>query len=81
MSGFTESAKLVTVGVVVSLAMPSESIWRRAAFDMQSPLAAALPFSPFASTSIPSNVMIGYGAIYLLVALVAGLFSFYQRDL
>ncbi len=81
MSGFTESAKLVSTGIVVSLIMPSESIWRRAAFDMQSPLAAALPFSPFASTSIPSNVMIGYGGVYLLVALFAALFSFYRRDL
>jgi ABC-type transport system involved in multi-copper enzyme maturation permease subunit len=81
MSGFTESARLVTVGVVVSLIMPSESIWRRAAFDMQSPLAAALPFSPFASTSIPSNVMIGYGGVYLIVALCAALYSFQRRDL
>ena len=81
MSGFTESTKLVTTGVVVSLIMPSESIWRRAAFDMQSPLAAALPFSPFASTSIPSNVMIGYGGVYLIAALVAALISFYHRDL
>jgi Cu-processing system permease protein len=81
MSGFTESARLVTVGVIVSLIMPSESIWRRAAFDMQSPLAAALPFSPFASTSIPSNVMIGYGVVFLLVALFAGLYNFYRRDL
>jgi ABC-type transport system involved in multi-copper enzyme maturation permease subunit len=81
MSGFTESARLVTVGVVVSLIMPSEAIWRRAAFDMQSPLAAALPFSPFASVSIPSNVMIGYGGIYLIVALCAALYSFHCRDL
>jgi hypothetical protein len=81
MSGFTESARLVTVGVVVSLIMPSEAIWRRAAFDMQSPLAAALPFSPFASVSIPSNVMIGYGGVYLIVALCAALYSFHCRDL
>jgi Cu-processing system permease protein len=81
MSGFTESAKLVMTGIIVSLLMPSEAIWRRAAFDMQSPLAAALPFSPFASTSIPSNLMIGYGALYLLIALFAALFSFYLRDL
>lgn len=81
MSGFTESARLVTLGVIVSLIMPSESIWRRAAFDMQSPLAAALPFSPFASTSIPSNTMLGYGGVYLLIALFAALYSFYARDL
>ena len=81
MSGFTESARLVTVGVAVSLVMPSESIWRRAAFDMQSPLAASLPFSPFASVSIPSTTMIEFGGVYLVVALCAGLYSFYRRDL
>jgi ABC-type transport system involved in multi-copper enzyme maturation permease subunit len=49
MSGFTESAKLVTIGIVTSLIMPSEAIWRRAASEMATPLAASLPFSPFAN--------------------------------
>jgi Cu-processing system permease protein len=81
MSGFTESARLATVGMVSSLIMPSEAIWRRAEFDMQTPLAAALPFSPFATVSIPSRMMIGYAMIYLLVALMLSLYHFGQRDL
>jgi ABC-type transport system involved in multi-copper enzyme maturation permease subunit len=81
MSGFTESTHLVLLGVISSLIMPSEALWRRAAYEMQSPIAGSLPFSPFASVSIPSNVMIGYAGIYLLVALAVALFHFHQRDL
>jgi len=81
MSGFTESARLATVGIVSSLIMPSEAIWRRAEFDMQTPLAGALPFSPFANVSIPSRSMIAYAVIYLLVALLLSLYHFGERDL
>lgn len=81
MSGFTESAHLVTVGVVTSLMMPSESIWRRAAFEMQTPLADSLPFSPFANVSIPSPTMIGYAGFYMLIALVIAIYHFQVRDL
>ncbi|HKS76180.1 MAG TPA: ABC transporter permease, partial [Terriglobales bacterium] len=42
MSGFTESAHLVLLGVISSLIMPSEAIWRRAAYEMQSPVAGSL---------------------------------------
>jgi Cu-processing system permease protein len=81
MSGFTESSRLVAVGIVTSLIMPSESVWRRAAFEMQAPLAGSLPFSPFANVSIPSATMIGYAGFYLLVALGVALYHFQERDL
>jgi ABC-type transport system involved in multi-copper enzyme maturation permease subunit len=81
MSGFTDSARLASVGVLTSLIMPSEAIWRRAEFDMQSPLAGALPFSPFTNVSIPSRVMIGYAVAYLLIALLLAVFRFQRRDL
>jgi Cu-processing system permease protein len=81
MSGFTESGRLAAVGIVTSLVMPSEAIWRRAAFDMQTPLAGSLPFSPFANASIPSQVMIGYSCFFLLVALAVATYHFGVRDL
>ena len=81
MSGFTESAHLVLLGVISSLIMPSEAIWRRAAYEMQSPVAGSLPFSPFSNISVPSNTMIGYAGVYLLVALGAALYHFHRRDL
>jgi Cu-processing system permease protein len=81
MSGFTESGRLAAVGIVTSLVMPSESIWRRAAFEMQTPLAGSLPFSPFANVSIPSPTMIGYSCFFLLVALAVAIYHFAVRDL
>jgi ABC-type transport system involved in multi-copper enzyme maturation permease subunit len=81
MSGFTQSERLVTVGVVVSLIMPSESVWRRAAFEMQSPLAGSLQFTPFANVSVPSGTMIGYATTYIAVALCIAVCHFRMRDL
>ena len=81
LSGFMEGSRLVMVGIVSSLIMPSEAVWRRAAFEMQSPLAGALQFSPFADISVPSMAMIGYASVYLLVALVIAIYHFDQRDL
>ena len=81
MSGFTEGSRLVMVGIVSSLIMPSESVWRRAAFEMESPLAGALQFSPFADISVPSVAMIGYTCVYLLGALAVAIYHFQHRDL
>jgi Cu-processing system permease protein len=81
MSGFTESAHLVLLGVISSLIMPSEAIWRRAAYEMQSPVAGSLPFSPFSNISVPSTTMIAYACVYLVVALGVALFHFHSRDL
>lgn len=81
MSGFTESAKLVSVGVFTSLIMPSEAVWRRAAFEMQSPLTGSLQFTPFANVSIPTWTMIGYAIAYLCAALCVALYHFRIRDL
>jgi Cu-processing system permease protein len=81
LSGFTEGSRLVMVGIVSSLIMPSEAIWRRAAFEMESPLAGALQFSPFADISIPSVAMIGYACVYLLVTLIIAVYHFHDRDL
>jgi Cu-processing system permease protein len=81
MSGFTEGSRLVMVGIVSSLIMPSEAIWRRAAFEMESPLAGSLQFSPFADISVPSLAMIAYAGVYLLVALAIAMYHFGKRDL
>jgi ABC-type transport system involved in multi-copper enzyme maturation permease subunit len=71
----------VNVGVVCSLILPSEAIWKRAAFEMQSPLVAALGFSPFITNSVPSPMMMIYAGLYLLVALGLALRQFQRRDL
>ncbi len=80
-SGFSQSAHIVTLGIVSSLIMPGESLWRRAAYEMQTPLAGSLSFSPFANISIPSGTALGYAGVYLLVVLFVGIRQFGQRDL
>ena len=81
MSGFTQSSRLVTLGIVSSLVMPTEAIWRRAVFEMQSPLAGSLQFTPFADVSVPSGAMIIYAGVFGLVALAIAIFRFARRDL
>jgi ABC-type transport system involved in multi-copper enzyme maturation permease subunit len=71
----------INIGIVCSLIMPSEALWRRAAYEMQSPLVAALGFSPFTSNSTPSPIMLGYAGLYLLAALFLALRQFQRRDL
>jgi ABC-type transport system involved in multi-copper enzyme maturation permease subunit len=77
----TQNDTAVQVGIVTSLIIPSESLWRRAAFEMQSPISAALRMSPFGTISIPSPLMIGYAAIYLVITLMAAVSIFKHRDL
>ncbi|MGH9445398.1 MAG: ABC transporter permease, partial [Terriglobia bacterium] len=77
----TDSPRAVEVGVIASMIMPSESLWRRAAFEMQSPVVGALSMSPFSNASVPSLAMIGYSAVYLAIALVLALRCFSARDL
>jgi hypothetical protein len=61
--------------------MPGESLWRRAAYEMQTPLAGSLSFSPFANVSIPSTTAVGYAGVYLVAVLAAPVYHFSQRDL
>lgn len=68
------------VGIITSLIIPSESLWKRAAFEMQAPLTGTFG-SPFTTTSVPSPLMIGYAFLYLLVVLWLAVRIFQQRDL
>jgi Cu-processing system permease protein len=77
----TQTPRAVTVGIIASVVMPSEALWRRAAFEMQSPLANALRISPFSTLSVPSMAMVFYAALYLAIALVIAIRRFSQRDL
>lgn len=70
----------VKVGIITSLLIPSESLWRRATFEMQAPLTGAFG-SPFASPSAPSTLMVVYAFLYLVVTLVFAIRIFQKRDL
>ena len=71
----------VQVGIVTSLLFPTEAIWRRAAFEMQTSVATILQMSPFTTLSVPSVVMVVYAILYLLVVLAATVRIFKGRDI
>ena len=78
---FIQNQTAVNVGIISSLIIPSEALWKRAAFEMQSPLVSALGFSPFTSGSMPSPVMVLYGLVYAVLALLLAISFFNRRDL
>lgn len=80
-SGFSQSTQIVTLGVSSSLLMPTESIWRRAAFEMQTPLAGSLSFSPFANVSIPSVSALIYAGVFAVCVGGGALWRMRARDL
>jgi ABC-type transport system involved in multi-copper enzyme maturation permease subunit len=78
---FARKQAAVNVGVASSLIFPSEALWKRAAFEMQSPLVKALGFSPFSAPSPPNAVMVGYAVVFALTALALAIHRFSSRDL
>jgi ABC-type transport system involved in multi-copper enzyme maturation permease subunit len=76
-----QSSAAVRVGVISSLLLPVEALWRRAAYLMQPPLAREIPASPFSTASVPSEAMVIYAVLYALVAIGLSIYSFNRRDL
>jgi len=71
----------VNIGIITSLIMPSEALWKRAVYEMQSPLAAAFGITPFSSISTPSPLMVIYAGIYSGIAISLAIWFFKKRDL
>lgn len=75
-----QSNDAVRIGIIASLILPVEALWRRVAYLMQPPLTNSLP-GPFSTPSVPSEAMVIYAAIYAAIALLLAMRSFGQRDL
>lgn len=71
----------VNIGIICSLIMPGEALWKRAAYEMQSPLSAAVGYSIFSAGSAPSPLMVVYAILYTLAALGLAIRLFSRRDL
>jgi ABC-type transport system involved in multi-copper enzyme maturation permease subunit len=74
---------VVNVGVISSLILPTEAVFRRAAYLMSSATAQALGFSsgPMFVVSVPSPLMVAYAALYLLALVGLAVRQFNRRDL
>jgi Cu-processing system permease protein len=75
-----QSHAAVNIGIVTSLLMPVEALWRRASYLMQPPIMSSIP-SPFSGTSPPSQAMVIYAALYAAAALGLAMRVFSRRDL
>jgi Cu-processing system permease protein len=71
----------VRIGIITSLVVPTEALWRRAAYEMQTPLASALGMSPFGAFSVPSVAMVLYAVVYLVIVLAIAVSTFRHRDI
>jgi len=71
----------VQVGIVSSLIIPTEALWRRAIYMIQSPLSSALEMTPFSTLSVPSTLMVVYAFVYLAVMLWLAINTFKHRDI
>jgi Cu-processing system permease protein len=73
----------VNTGIIVSLLVPSEVMWKRAAYLLQPPMLSNLGFdaTPFGAASTPSPLMVVYAALYVIVGLLVAMRLFSTRDL
>ena len=71
----------VRIGIITSLVVPTEALWRRAAYEMQTPLAGALGMSPFGAFSVPSLLMVLYAIVYLVIVFAIAVSTFNHRDI
>ncbi len=70
-----------SIGTIVSLLVPADSMWQLAASRMQPPLMRELHLSPFSPVSVPSPAMVVWTAGYVLAVLFAALLLFRRRPL
>ena len=75
------SEAAVNIGIITSLILPSEALWRRASYLMQASLIRNLPSNPFGTASVPSPAMVVYAGLYVVALLGVALWIFDRRDL
>ncbi|MBC7236501.1 MAG: ABC transporter permease subunit [Chloroflexi bacterium] len=77
----TYNETAVDIGILTSLLVPSEAMWKKAAAIMQPAIVVALPVSPFSMGLAPSSAMILYAVAYTMALLALAVYSFNHRDL
>lgn len=79
------SASLVNAGIISSLIMPADAIYRRLSYTLlassDNPMRALEQMGPFGSQSPPSNAMLLYTLVYMTAALAMAVRAFNRRDI
>jgi ABC-type transport system involved in multi-copper enzyme maturation permease subunit len=76
-----DSPAAAQVGIVSSLVMPVEALWRLAAYLMQPPLLNTINVSPFSLGATPSGAMVVYAGFFVVAFLGLAIRAFASRDL
>lgn len=72
----------VDIGIITSLIMPTEILWRKATAVLEPQLAGGFQFAgPFSVGSQPSDLMILYAILYVLALMAVAVWLFSNRDL
>jgi Cu-processing system permease protein len=78
------NTSVVNIGIISSLILPTEAVFRRAAWLMSTPATQALgglANGPFFVVSVPSPAMVVYAFFYLVLLLGVAVRQFGRRDL
>jgi ABC-type transport system involved in multi-copper enzyme maturation permease subunit len=81
--GLLNNATMEDIGIISSLVMPSDTLWKMASNWLQPtlPSLTAQMVSPFSAITPPSLWMLAYAGIYMLFAVGASMWVFQRRDL
>jgi len=73
----------IHLGILSSLLIPTEALWKRAAYEVSSPLIRSLGVGagPFTTVSVPNPLMILYATVYTAVMITIAVRRFSKRDL
>jgi Cu-processing system permease protein len=72
----------VDIGIAASLIMPADVLWKKAmSLFLPEFTGSVMSGGPFAVTSQPSDLMIGYALVYMAGLLLLAMWSFSSRDL
>lgn len=78
---FAHNETAVDIGILSSLLVPSEAMWKMASYGMQPPAVRGLAVSPFSLATAPSTAMLIYALVYTAALLVLAVYSLNRRDL
>lgn len=78
---FAHNETAVDIGILSSLLVPSEAMWKMASYGMQPPAVRGLGVSPFSLATAPSTAMLIYALVYTAALLVLAVYSLNRRDL
>ena len=76
-----DSPSAAQVGIISSLLLPVEALWRLAAYLMQPPLLNTINISPFSLGAVPNGAMVVYAGLFVAVFLALATWAFARRDL